>query len=194
MWIPCRVSSAGEKTRGEGEFQATNINLREDAQRSWLHGFLSNIPSYPAIPHRRFLERRPLERGSQRAEVVKRLLLGPEAPSISHRRVLAVSLRIVSMDRFCLTFRITTTFFTAYPRQTRDLVGYISPTEKNHDDGVIVTGKWLQSVKFHLDIRLREYRKPTYKNIILYQFIIFLFRHAREMCATSLNDIVVKKK
>lgn len=48
MWISCRIPGASEKTRGE-EFQAANINLREDAQRSWLHGFLSNIPSYPAI-------------------------------------------------------------------------------------------------------------------------------------------------
>lgn len=33
-------------------------------------------------------------------------------------------------------------FSTAYPRQTmRDLVGHISPTGKNHDDDVIVTGK-----------------------------------------------------
>lgn len=151
-FLPSLGRHAGEKTRGE-EFQA-NINLREDAQRSWLHGFLSNIPSYPAIPHRRFLERRPLERGSQRAEVVKRLLLGPqvypEASSISHRRVLAGSSSTHCLytpeDRFRLTFRIAARQLFlphVYPWQKQREIGYISPTgKKNHDDDVIVTGKW----------------------------------------------------
>lgn len=165
MWISCRFSGASEKTRG-GEFQAANINLREDAQRSWLHGFLSNIPSYPAIPHRRFLERRPLERGSQRAEVVKRLLLGlevcPEALSISHRRVL-----VGCFSTHCLYAR------GSFPFDISNSSEVFSTTRipgKQREIGRIYLAYWekprwwrhrygkmrLQSAEFYLDIRLRD--------------------------------------
>lgn len=73
-------------------------------QRSWLHGFLSNIPELPVIPHRRFLERRPLERGGQTAEAVKRLLREsrrvPEHPR--HRAECSWALSMLR-DRFRLT-------------------------------------------------------------------------------------------
>lgn len=80
-----KSGAPASKTR-IGEFREENINLWEYATIVILYGFFNNISSYLRF-HIDDSWKDSSERRSQRAEAMKRLLLGSylEAPSISRR-------------------------------------------------------------------------------------------------------------